>query len=214
MNLMMTGNLILSEKADRVVAFGAHPDDLEIGAGGLLARLAARGAKVTMVVVSIPNRSKQRYLEAVNGAKTIGAKLLVLYKKPCHVEDIKMYELVQRFDDIIEELKPDLVVAHSDKDLHWDHGLVNRAVISALRRTPCDLLTYLSSPLMNAQARSFGTCFVDITAYMETKLAAISCHKSQLKNLGLDSSRDLARALGQISGAKYAEAYESLRVQI
>ena len=208
-------NRILQEKGGRVLAFGAHPDDLEVGAGGLLARLSDEGADVTLAIVSIPNNTEQRKEEAQAAAEVIDANLFVIYEdKPCRVEDIAMHELVRRFDQIIGDVRPDLVITHSANDLHWDHGLVNRATVSALRRTPCDLLAYLSSPEMNAQSRSLGNCFADISQYVEAKLAAIACHKSQLPKLDLESSRDLARAMGRISGYEYAECYEVLRVRI
>jgi LmbE family N-acetylglucosaminyl deacetylase len=208
-------NRILQETGGRVLAFGAHPDDLEVGAGGLLARLSDEGAQVTLAIVSIPNQTEQRKAEALAAAEVIDANLFVIYEdKPCRVEDIAMHELVRRFDQIIGDVRPDLVITHSANDLHWDHGLVNRATVSALRRTPCDLLAYLSSPEMNAQSRSLGNCFADISQYVETKVSAIACHKSQLPRLDLDSSRDLARAMGRISGYEYAECYEVLRVRI
>ena len=208
-------NRLLEEKGGRVLAFGAHPDDLEVGAGGLLARLAAEGAKVTMAVVSIPNNAEQRKAEAMAGADVIDADLFILYEdKPCRVEDIPMHELVRRFDTIVGDTRPDLVITHSAHDLHWDHGLVNRATVSALRRTPCDLLAFLSSPEMNAQSRSLGQCFADISKTIDTKIEAISAHRSQVPKLDLESSRDLARAMGRISGYEYAEAYEVLRVRI
>ncbi len=208
-------NRLLQEKGGRVLAFGAHPDDLEVGAGGLLARLAAEGAKVTLAVVSIPNNAEQRKLEAMNGAEVLDADLFILYEdKPCRVEDIPMHELVRRFDNIIGDVRPDLVITHSAHDLHWDHSLVNRATVSALRRTPCDLLAFMSSPEMNAQSRAIGQCFADISKTMDTKISAISAHRSQVPKLDLESSRDLARAMGRISGYEYAEAYEVLRVRI
>ena len=203
------------ETGGRVLAFGAHPDDLEVGAGGLLARLSNEGADVTMAVVSVPTISQQRTAEARAGAEIIGADLFILFEeKPCRVEDIPMHELVRRFDQLIGDIRPDLVITHSAHDLHWDHGLVNRATVSALRRTPCDLLAYLSSPEMNAQSRSLGNCFADISKLVEVKLEAIACHRSQLPKLDLESSRDLARAMGRISGYEYAECYEVLRVRI
>jgi LmbE family N-acetylglucosaminyl deacetylase len=208
-------NRILQEKGGRVLAFGAHPDDLEVGAGGLLARLSNEGADVTMAIVSIPNRAEQRRAEATAGAAVIGAELFVLYDdKPARVEDIPMHELVRRFDQIVGDVRPDLVITHSANDLHWDHSLVNRATVSALRRTPCDLLAFLSSPEMNAQARAIGQCFADISTTVDTKIEAISAHASQLAKLDLESSRDLARAMGRISGYQYAEAYEVLRVRV
>ena len=208
-------NRILEEKGGRVLLFGAHPDDIEVGAGGLAARLSDEGAEVTFAVVSIPNHTDQRRGEAQAAAEVIDANLFVIYdEKPCRVEDIAMHELVRRFDQIIGDVRPDLVITHSANDLHWDHGLVNRATVSALRRTPCDLLAYLSSPEMNAQARSMGNCFADISGYVDAKVNAIACHKSQLTRLDLDSSRDLARAMGRISGYEYAECYEVLRVRV
>ena len=207
-------NRLLKENG-RVLAFGAHPDDLEVGAGGLLARLSQEGAEVMMAVVSIPNNTDQRRKEAHAGADIIDADLRILFdEKPCRVEDIAMHELVRRFDQVVGDWRPDLVITHSAVDLHWDHGLVNRATVSALRRTPCDLLAFLSSPEMNAQARAVGQCFADISATMDTKIQAIKAHESQVPKLDLESSRDLARAMGRISGYEYAECYEVLRVRI
>jgi LmbE family N-acetylglucosaminyl deacetylase len=207
-------NRLLKENG-RVLAFGAHPDDLEVGAGGLLARLSQEGAEVMMAVVSIPANVEQRRKEAHAGADVIDADLRILFdEKPQRVEDIPMHELVRRMDQVVGDWRPDLVITHSAYDLHWDHGLVNRATVSALRRTPCDLLAFLSSPEMNAQSRAIGQCFADITLTMDAKLDAIRAHESQVPKLDLESSRDLARAMGRISGYQYAEAYEALRVRV
>jgi LmbE family N-acetylglucosaminyl deacetylase len=59
-----------------------------------------------------------------------------------------------------------------------------------------------------------GNCFADISGYVDAKLGAIACHKSQLPKLDLESSRDLARGMGRISGYEYAECYEVLRVRV
>lgn len=206
-------NRMLKERGGTVLAFGAHPDDLEVGAGGLLARLAHQGADVTLAVVTVPNLVERRIEEARAAAKIIGGELLILHEGK-RVEDIPMHELVRRFDQIIGDVRPDLVITHSAHDLHWDHGLVNRATVSALRRTPCDLLAYMSSPEMNAQVRSLGECFADISTTIEIKVAAIAAHVSQLPGLDLESSRDLARANGRLSGYRYAEAYEVLRMRV
>lgn len=206
---------MIRNSGGRVIAFGAHPDDMEIGAGGMIARLVKEGARVTMAVVSCPSNGAVRLEEARRGAETLGAEFLIVNdNRECRVEDVPMYELVRRFDHLIGDLKPDLVITHGKTDLHFDHGLVHTATISAMRRAPCDLLAYLSSPEMNAQSRCVGQCFVNVTDTIEQKLAAIACHESQLSKLDLESSKDLARAMGRLSGFQYAEAYEVLRFRI
>jgi LmbE family N-acetylglucosaminyl deacetylase len=199
-----------------VLAFGAHPDDLEVGAGGLLARLAQQGVQVTAAVVSLPTLTNERTKEALAGAEKLGAKLVILNPdKNCRVEDIPMHQLVAQMDMLVNDVRPDLVVTHSAHDMHWDHGLVNRATVSALRRWPCNLLAYVSSYEMNAQnsTRAVGQCFADITETIDRKVEAIAAHKSQLAKMDLESTRDLARAMGRLAGVAYAEAYEVLRLR-
>src|SRR4051812_1747619 len=121
--------------ARRVLAFGAHPDDIEAGAGGLVAKLVAAGAHVTMVVTSIPNRFEQRIAEARAAAGVLGAELVLLRDDAAsRVEDYAMSEIVERFDSIVDRVQPDLVISHGADDTHWDHYLVHRAVVSAMRR--------------------------------------------------------------------------------
>jgi LmbE family N-acetylglucosaminyl deacetylase len=197
----------------RVVVFGAHPADIEIGAGGTVARLASVGAKVTMCITSVPGQVEERIAEAAKGAEILGVDYTILFREQGRVEEIPMHELVRAMDALINDLKPALVLVHSASDLHWDHGLVNRAAISALRRTPADLLAFTSHSELNARSRPIGQCFVDITQNIGSKMAAVSAHATQLSRFDLESVRDFSRAMGRISGVTYAEAFEVLRVR-
>lgn len=199
----------------RVLAIGAHPDDIELGAGGLLARLAQNGAEVTMAIASVPSQVEERLCEAASGARIIGANLIMLHAAdPGRVEDIPMHKLVGRLDQVIADIRPHLCITHAAVDLHWDHRLLHHATLSALRRTPCDLLAFLSSPEMNAHSRSIGQCFADISETIDIKMKAIAAHTTQLEGarFDLEAARDLARAMGRVSGVKYAESFEVLRM--
>jgi LmbE family N-acetylglucosaminyl deacetylase len=200
----------------RVLAFGAHPDDLEVGAGGLWARLSQQGAYGLAAVVSLPSRIVERRAEAAAGAKILGCRLALLNsERPSRVEDIPMHQVVAQMDSLVADVRPDLVITHSAQDLHWDHGLVHRATVSSLRRWPCDLLAYVSSYEMNAQVgtRANAQCFADVTTTIDRKVDAIAAHVSQLEKMDLQSTRDVARAMGRLAGVEYAEAYEVLRLR-
>src|SRR4051812_17243651 len=78
-----------------VLAIGAHPDDLEIGIGGMLAHLKRAGAHTVMAVASIPTDYEIRLAEARRGAEILGAELRVVMEGGCRrIEDVKSYELV------------------------------------------------------------------------------------------------------------------------
>jgi len=199
----------------RVLAFGAHPDDLEVGAGGLIARLVGDRAAVTMVVTSVPNKFDIRLAEARAGAARLGAQLVFgVGDREARVGEIAMHVLVARFDALVAEHAPDLVIAHGPSDLHYEHLLVHRATVSAVRRCPCDLLAYNASPDLGPHARMTGAAFVDITSTIDTKLAAIAVHASQIGDRTLASRRDQMRAAGRLCGAGYAEVFDVLRLRV
>ena len=66
-------------KNHSILVFGAHPDDIEIGMGGTVAKLAGLGYNINMIIATLPNFVKtdtkeQRRMEAVLSAKVIGLK--------------------------------------------------------------------------------------------------------------------------------------------
>jgi len=196
------------------VAFGAHPDDVEVGAGGLVAKLAAAGARVTIVVASIPNRHAVRKAEAIAAARQLGAALVLPPGEgETRVEDGPMHALVGRFERELDAIAPDLVIAHGAHDSHWDHTLVHRAVLAALRRTRYDLLAY-ATRLPAGAAPPPATCVVDISSSIDRKLAAIAEHASQFPPGFAEARRDIARTLGHTHGVEFAETYEVLRIAL
>lgn len=196
------------------VAFGAHPDDVEVGAGGLVAKLTAAGAAVTIVIASVPNRYAIRKAEAQAGARQLGATLVLpASDAETRIEDIPMHALVARFERELAAVEPDLVIVHGAHDLHWDHGLVHRAVLAALRRARCDVLAY-ATRLPTGASPPAPTCVVDISSSIERKLAAIAEHASQLPPDFTDARRELARTLGAAHGVPLAEVYEVLRITL
>jgi LmbE family N-acetylglucosaminyl deacetylase len=195
----------------RVLAFGAHPDDIEAGAGGLVARFAAAGARPTMVVTSIPNRYPDRLGEARAGAAALGADLVLLRDDAAsRVEDYEMHELVRRYEEVIARVSPDLVIAHGPSDTHWDHFLVHRATLAALRRTRCDVVLYDAGPPIGSRLRT--GLFVDIEPVLDTKLAAVAAHVTQFSAAAVEGRREAARAAGALCGLRYAEVFEPQRL--
>jgi LmbE family N-acetylglucosaminyl deacetylase len=197
----------------KAIAFGAHPDDVEVGAGGLMAKLAAMGASVTLHVASIPNRHAVRTAEAQRAAAHLGVTLVLPPDdRETRVEELAMHELVARYDRALAD-KPDLVIVHGAHDAHQDHLMVHRAVQAALRGSRCDLLAF-ATRLPVGGMQPAPTCVVDITTTIEHKLAAIAEHVSQFHPGFAEKRRDFARALGHTHGVEYAEVFEVLRISL
>ncbi len=202
------------EHVRSAVAFGAHPDDVEVGAGGLVAKLAAGGVRTTIVVASIPNRFSVRKEEAQAGARQLGAELVLPPDGgESRVEDVPMHQLVARFEAELAPRQPDLVILPGSHDLHWDHMLVHRAVLAALRRASCDVLAY-ATRLPAGGAPPAPTCVVDIASSIDRKVAAIAEHASQMPPGFAESRRELARNLGITHGVAMAEVFEVLRITL
>ena len=199
-----------------VLAIGAHPDDLEIGIGGTLARFARAGARVVMAVVSIPNNFETRLAEARGGARILGAELRVLLNggRCCRVEDLKTYELVTLLDGLVEELAPSAVLAHGSSDFHRDHVLVHNAALATQRLRFFDLFCYYPTNCRPVQTSFLPRLYVNVSQTIDTKIEAIEAHSSQFgcRGLGIDIYRETARAQGRIVGVDYAEGLDVVRM--
>jgi LmbE family N-acetylglucosaminyl deacetylase len=109
-----------------VLAIGAHADDIEIGCGGTLLRLAEAypGAEVVWVVLSAHGeRAEEARLSAADFASGFESARVVVQEfrdgfLPYTGEAVKSF-----FEDLKSEIAPDVIFTHQRTDLHQDHRL-------------------------------------------------------------------------------------------
>jgi len=194
-----------------VLAVGAHADDVELAVGGTIARLRRGGARVVMVVVSLPGDYKQRMGEAKEAAEILGCELSVLMTDGSRrIEDLKSYELVAMIDREVKEHAPAAMLTHGPSEFHRDHVLVHEACVSSQRLRYFDFFTYHPNFCRPVPVPFHPRAYVDITDTIETKMRAIAAHQSQFKcrGLGTDIYRDIARLNGRMVGVQYAEGLD------
>jgi LmbE family N-acetylglucosaminyl deacetylase len=198
-----------------VLAVGAHPDDLEIGLGGTLAKMQREGARVVMCVASIPKDFDTRLAEAKRGAEILGCELQVLFDEgPRRIEDIKTYELVGKLDAAIAEFQPAAVFTHSATDFHNDHLLVHQACLPTQRLAHFDFFSYHPTNCRPVPTMFHARAYVDITDTIDAKMHAITAHASQFggRNLDTEMYREHAHLQGRIIGVPYAEGLDVMRM--
>lgn len=194
-----------------VLAVGAHADDVELAVGGTMARLRRAGARVVMVVVSLPGDYKLRLREAERAADILGCELRVLMADGARrIEDLKSYELVAMIDREVKELAPAAMLTHGPSEFHRDHVLVHEACVSSQRLRYFDFFTYHPNFCRPVPVPFHPRAYVDITETIDTKMRAIEAHQSQFKcrGLGIDIYRDIARLNGRMVGVQYAEGLD------
>jgi LmbE family N-acetylglucosaminyl deacetylase len=225
---------IPSERPKRILAVGAHPDDLEILCSGTLAKYTQQGARVVMAIATdgsaghmiIPpdELAEIRHKEAQEAASLIGADLRWLgYPDELIFEDM---DTRRRFIDLIRDARPDLILTHDPDDYHPDHRVVSRLMfdasfVSGLPNIKTEHPAHPGvCPLVYFDtltgAGFLPTEFVDITDTFETKRAMLARHASQLKWLRehdnidvLDFITVMARSRGLQCGVQYAEGFRA-----
>lgn len=194
-----------------VLAIGSHPDDIELGCAGALARHTAAGHRVTLLVMTNgergPGNVAQRKLEQEAAAKVIRAKLLWAGFHDCEVPNGP--ETVGLIEDVIASVHADVVYTHAPHDTHQDHVAVAAASLAAARRLP-RVLCYQGPSTTTFEP----TVYVDIDETIATKLAALGAHSSQVKNcemVDMDAVEAGGRFWGHRARMRYAEPFETPR---
>ena len=201
----------------RVLAVGAHPDDVELGCGATLLAHAAAGDAVTMLVMTGGENGPGddaavvgRRAEQEQAARTLGAGLLWGGLRDCSVAaDAATVAVVER---AIQATDADVVYVHAPDDSHQDHRAVASATLSAARRLS-RVLHYQSPSTLTFSP----TTYVDVTAFLSGKLAALRAHASQVEMSAMvepDAVVASARHWGAQARIGYAEAFAPTRMVI
>jgi LmbE family N-acetylglucosaminyl deacetylase len=161
----------------KILAVGAHPDDVELGCGATLALFNSKGHHVYILVLTKGEASgnpRLREIECRKSAKKLSADQLFFGG----LQDTKItdgVETVMKIETVIERVHPEIVFAHSTKDGHQDHRNTGLACLSAARNSKKVLL--YESP---AALREFcPQLFVDVSSTFQIKLNALKEYGSQ-----------------------------------
>jgi N-acetylglucosamine malate deacetylase 1 len=202
-----------------IIAFGAHPDDLEIGMGGTIAKLSAMGYDVQPVIATLPNFVKSdtkegRKSESLSSANVMGCKSpIFLDLSPEQM--VFGRKLVTLIDSLITEHKPDSVFTQWHGDSHQDHQILTSSVISACRNQN-NLFMYETTIPGGITEKSFRPqLFVDVTETIDIKKDALECFQSQFIRCGeiwIPAVIGRCSYRGYQVDAKYAEAFEVVKV--
>lgn len=205
----------------RILAIGAHFDDVELGCGGALARHARAGDDVTIFVATdsgysnfakkVIRRPDIALAEGKAAAAILGAGDLVCGDFPTNGLTLND-EVVCALLRIIEERKIDLIYTHWTGDMHIDHRVMGRAAITAGRHVP-RILMYRSN-YYDTDTQFRGNFYVDISDTIEVKKDAIRAHESEYGRVG---EKWMTFFIGQHLndgiriGVQYAEVFEVVK---
>lgn len=206
---------------NKVLIVAAHPDDAEIGAGGLIIKYVAQGDTVEVLYLTsgehgVPGKTAAeatliREEEAREVSKLVGTKIVDFWRLPDgHLSYSN--DLRDRLAREIERLAPDMILVTHEKESHPDHRiackLVREALKTWLNKPPVALTTEVWTPHSRAER------VLNISDVILEKIAAIRQHASQNSRVAFDDAAfSLARYRGVMQGkCEYAEVYNKLRL--
>ncbi|MDR7313943.1 bacillithiol biosynthesis deacetylase BshB1 [Brevibacillus nitrificans] len=217
-----------------ILAIGAHPDDVEIGASGSLLLAAKQGKRVgildlTYAELSSNGNVERRQQEAAAADKLLGVVERYNFGLPDRGLEAVKEEAIRKVVELIRTTRPQIVLAPYHQDRHPDHESVSRivreAVFSAGIRKyladqtppayrPSQLLYYFINSTVTPQV------VVDVTSVYSEKIEVLRCYRSQfeleegsvttpLTNGYLEMVEYRERLFGQQAGVTYAEGFMS-----
>jgi len=215
-----------------VLAFGAHPNDVELTCAGTLAKCVRAGHRVTIVVLcsgdsggwdrppeeAIPTRES----EARTAAEVIGADIHLLAYPDHHVPTDDAVK--HRITEIMRLARPTYVITHDPEDTYTDHRRAGELVLECADLACHKRFATESSPIETVPPVLFmdtvggvgfvPDTYVDITELFEMKRRMLQCHISQItpwvEHPWLETFEWVevtARFRGIQCGVRYAEAF-------
>ena len=224
----------------RVLAIGAHPDDVELACSGTLVKCVKRGDTVIVCHASSGNLghvvipADELTVIRANEAKKAGAMagIEVIWGG---FNDLDIYdnnkEARDKMVDIIKYANPDFIITHDPNDYMPDHTAVSRLVFDAsFAATLPNYKTNEPNPTKLVPIYYMDTLagvgfnpteYVDVTDEIDLKMDMLECHESQLvwmrehDNIDFaDMVKTCSKYRGYQCGATYAEGFRQCQVYL
>ena len=219
----------MNSKTKKICVFAPHPDDETLGCGGYLFKLKKEKVIINLVFLTKMKEDDGYSKIEINKKNRQIKQIIKLYNfdsftqldySPSKLDKADFHALVQKIHEILNKLKPDTILMPHSEDIHTDHSVSSRAILSAskifrnkyLKR----LLVYetLSETEYKDTYSSINfvpNFYVDISRYIEKKIKAMSIYKGELMQPNYPRSHSSIKALSRYRGSKvlvkYAEAY-------
>jgi LmbE family N-acetylglucosaminyl deacetylase len=210
----------------KIIAIGAHLDDIELSCGGTLVKAIKNGHKVKMLVMSdssytnfdgkVLRTRKEALKEGKQAIKYLGVSDFEILN--FQTKDIPYNsKSVEAIDKVISAFNPDLILSHWVFDTHQDHRNTALSTLAA-GRYKNNILMYEPFPPSSRSYFPFRPqVYIDITETLKDKILAIKKHKSQYQKYGGENWVKAIEAKARANGAeacfKYAEAFEPIRLE-
>ncbi len=161
-----------------ILAIGAHPDDVEFGCFGTLAKAQEDVYIICMTTGELSGNADVRRHEALKGAKSIGAACSV-WDYPDSDLPVNT-EIIDKLRDVVKRFEPTTLFIPFEQDTHQDHRAVAQIALSACNGINGIKKIYMYE-LPSTRSSFVPNVFIDITATFNLKLHAIAYHESQNK---------------------------------
>lgn len=211
----------------KILAIGAHLDDIEIACGGTLAKAINNGHKVNVLIMSksgytnkegkIQRTDDEAVKEGLKALQTLGIKDIEILDFP--TKDIPFCsEVVNAIDVRMAKYNPDIIFTHHPFDTHQAHEGVAKATIAAARRKNTVFFYEPIAPSGRSYVAFKPTLYVDIEKTVDLKIKSLKCHRSEYNKFGgedwINGVKCRSGFRGYEIGKKYAEAFEALRIEM
>jgi len=179
-----------------ILVVAAHPDDEALGCGGTIARHAAQNDKISVVFMAdglsargnVDDAACWQRREAANEAcRLMGVQQMYHLGFPDNrLDSVPLLDVVQKLEELIETLKPEVIYTHHLGDLNIDHRITHEAVLTACRPIPGQTVReifafeVLSSTEWGVGG-FFPNVYVDIASYLDSKLAAVQAYEMEMR---------------------------------
>lgn len=206
----------------KILAIGAHPDDVEFGCAPILIKEAKKGNQIKILALSrgeagTKGTPKIREQESREAAKIIGAKIEFLdFGGDCHIQNIPANTFV--IAKYIREFKPDIILAPSpEENQHPDHSTAGKITrdaarfarfggLAELKNLPVHKITALYFYPVTQDFGQRPDIVIDISEVYDQWMQAIAAHQSQMRGKEYDNLlRARAHSLGASIGVNFAQ---------